>query len=290
MTTFPTDKWTYPMLWKILSERYGINEAKAVVRYLLEMKYGLSLTDILCGKTEGIDSRMLDSDMEKLCEGIPVQYVVGKTMFADRCFNVSPAVLIPRLETAELCRWIKEEWHGDSCKILDVGTGSGCIAITLSLDIPHSQVEAWDISEDALAVASKNASALQTKVMFRHQDSLDASNPASGKYDIIVSNPPYICYQESHEVDEHVKRNEPSIALFVPDDDPLLFYRAILSYSEEALKEYGMIFFEINPHHLEALLRLCREMGFMHQEIKEDSFGKQRFLCVRKEKNDDQQS
>lgn len=289
MTTFTTDDWSYPMLWKILSERYGINEAKAVVRYLLEMKYGLSLTDILCGKTDDIDTRMLDSDMEKLCEGIPVQYVVGKTMFADRCFTVTPAVLIPRQETAELCRWITERWHGDVCRILDVGTGSGCIAITLSLDIPHSQVEAWDISEEALAVARENAAALQSKVMFRHQDMLEVSATDSGKYDIIVSNPPYICYRESHEVDEHVLKNEPQQALFVPDEDPLLFYRAILRYAKKALKENGVIYFEINPHHLEALQELCTSIGFAQQEVRTDSFGKQRFLRIQRIANDHQQ-
>ncbi len=289
MTTFPTDKWTYPMLWKMLSERYGINEAKAVVRYLLEMKYGLSLTDILCGKTDAIDTRMLGSDMEKLCEGIPVQYVVGKTMFADRCFTVTPAVLIPRQETAELCRWITEGWHGDTCRILDVGTGSGCIAITLSLDIPHSQVEAWDISEEALIVARENAAALQSKVMFSHQDMLKVSAADSGKYDIIVSNPPYICYQESHEVNEHVLKNEPQQALFVPDEDPLLFYRAILRYAKKALKENGVICFEINPHHLEALQELCTSTGFAQQEVRTDSFGKQRFLRIQRAANDHQQ-
>ncbi len=271
------------MLWKMLSERYGIDEAKAVVRYLLELKYGLSLTDILCGKTEKIDTQSLSSDLEKLCEGIPVQYVMGKTVFEGRCFKVSPAVLIPREETAELCRWITEEWHGDSCKILDVGTGSGCIAITLSLEIPSSTVEGWDISGEALAIARNNAGALQAAVTFKQQDILEMSVAVAGEYDIIVSNPPYICYQERDEVDEHVRDNEPLIALFVPDDDPLLFYRAIIRYAKTALKDDGRIYFEINPHHLKALQRLCADMGFPRQEVRVDAFGKQRFLCIQQE-------
>lgn len=289
MNILPTDRWTYPMLWKMLEERYGMNEAKAVVRYLLEMKYGLSLADILCGNTQSVDSHMLNKDMERLCEGVPVQYVVGKTLFAGRCFEVSSDVLIPREETAELCRWITEEWKNDTCRILDVGTGSGCIAITLSLDIPGSQVVAWDISKGALSVARKNAEALQTEVVFCRQDILDEKAPKETKYDIIVSNPPYICYQERDEVDEHVLNNEPSLALFVPDNDPLLFYRAIMDYAKHALKDTGMIYFEINPHHVEALQQLGMAMGFPLQEVRQDSFGKLRMLRLQREKTDNHQ-
>lgn len=289
MNILPTDRWTYPMLWKMLEERYGMNEAKAVVRYLLEMKYNLSLADILCEKTDSVNIRELSNDMEKLCEGVPVQYVVGKTLFAGRCFEVSSNVLIPREETAELCRWITEEWKNDTCRILDVGTGSGCIAITLSLDIPGSQVVAWDISEGALAVARKNAEALQTEVVFCRQDILDEKAPKETKYDIIVSNPPYICYQERDEVDEHVLNNEPSLALLVPDNDPLLFYRAIMDYAKHALKDTGMIYFEINPHHVEALQQLGMAMGFTLQEVRQDSFGKMRMLRLQREKTDNHQ-
>ena len=277
------------MLWKMLEERYGMNEAKAVVRYLLEMKYGLSLADILCEKTDSVNIHTLRKDMARLCEGVPVQYVVGKTIFAGRCFEVSSDVLIPREETAELCRWITEEWKNDTCRILDVGTGSGCIAITLSLDIPGSQVVAWDISKGALSVARKNAEALQTEVVFCRQDILDEKAPKETKYDIIVSNPPYICYQERDEVDEHVLNNEPSLALFVPDNDPLLFYRAIMDYAKDVLKDTGMIYFEINPHHVEALQQLGMEMGFTLQEVRQDSFGKLRMLRLQREKTDNHQ-
>ncbi len=289
MNILPTDQWTYPMLWKMLEERYGMNEAKAVVRYLLEMKYGLSLADILCEKTDSVDIHTLRKDMERLCEGVPVQYVVGKTLFAGRCFEVSSDVLIPREETAELCRWITEEWKNDTCRILDIGTGSGCIAITLSLDIPGSQVVAWDISEGALSVARKNAEALQTEVVFCRQDILDEETPKETKYDIIVSNPPYICYQERDEVDEHVLNNEPSLALFVPDNDPLLFYRAIMDYAKHVLNDTGMIYFEINPHHVEALQQLGMAMGFPLQEVRQDSFGKLRMLRLLREKTDNHQ-
>lgn len=289
MNILPTDQWTYPMLWKMLEERYGMNEAKAVVRYLLEMKYGLSLADILCEKTDSVNIRELSNDMDRLCEGVPVQYVVGKTLFAGRFFEVSSDVLIPREETAELCRWITKEWKNDSCRILDVGTGSGCIAITLSLDIPGSQVVAWDISEGALSVARKNAEALQTEVVFCRQDILDEKAPKETKYDIIVSNPPYICYQERDEVDEHVLNNEPSLALFVPDNDPLLFYRAIMDYAKHALNDIGMIYFEINPHHVEALQQLGMAMGFTLQEVRQDSFGKLRMLRLQRENTDNHQ-
>ena len=289
MNILPTDQWTYPMLWKMLEERYGMNEAKAVVRYLLEMKYNLSLADILCEKTDSVNIHTLRKDMARLCEGVPVQYVVGKTLFAGRCFEVSSDVLIPREETAELCRWITEEWKNDTCRILDIGTGSGCIAITLSLDIPGSQVVAWDISEGALSVARKNAEALQTEVVFCRQDILDEKAPKETKYDIIVSNPPYICYQERDEVDEHVLNNEPSLALLVPDNDPLLFYRAIMDYAKHALKDTGMIYFEINPHHVEALQQLGMAMGFPLQEVRQDSFGKLRMLRLQRENTDNHQ-
>ncbi len=271
----------YRELWEQLTPLYDEAEAKAVVRTVLEVRYGLTLTDILCGKVNDLsaeDGRSLEKIMQRLRQAEPVQYVLGEAEFAGRRFKVAPGVLIPRPETEELCAWIVSEHtsaDGEPTTILDIGTGSGCLAVTLSLDIPDAAVSAWDISQDALRIASENAKAWKAPVSFALQDAL-AAPIDSMKWDIIVSNPPYICPSEAAEMAQNVLKYEPSTALFVPQSDPLLFYKAIASYAIEALKPSGKLYVEINPLYRNELEKMLKNVGFIDIEIRKDAFGKDR--------------
>lgn len=272
---------TYRELWQSLTSRYTEPEAKAVARYLLEVGYGLSMTDILSGDAEQLPADEMEENRRRLLNGEPVQYVIGKAEFGGRIFKVSPAVLVPRPETYELCQWVEEEERRErkgerDYSVLDIGTGSGCIAITLALDMPHAKVEAWDISANALAVARENAQELQANVNFRQVDVL-GSPPMQAGFGCIISNPPYICKQEAIAMEAHVLDHEPHQALFVPDNDPLLFYRTIAQYGRTALVAGGWLYFEINPLYHEILEKILDEMGYFGIEMKKDQFGQWRF-------------
>ena len=412
---------TYEALWHRLSSLYDAGEAKAIVRLVLDVRFGMSFTDILCGKVSELssdDQTELEKIMLRLEKGEPVQYVLGVAEFCGRQFRVSPSVLIPRPETEELCgmvgdfvgdfvecgRWnvegemfekggvieeegvleeggrrkeegeylipekgqiipkeeqiipkeeqiipeegqiILEEEHiipekgkiilekddrirdkddrirekvdrirekvdrirEKEFRILDIGTGSGCIAITLALGIPGAKVTAWDISDDALHIAKQNAHTLGADVLFEKRDILNISPstfhiphsssnvpssnispssfllPPSSKYSIIVSNPPYICHKEQSAMEKNVLEHEPHLALFVPDNDPLLFYRAIANYAIEALRTGGMLFFELNPVYANDTEKMILELGFKNTELRKDQFGKLRFLKATK--------
>ncbi len=272
---------TYRDICQFLCCRYDEGEARAVARYLLEVGYGLSMSDILCGAVEQLPQADLKENVQRLADGEPVQYVVGTAEFFGRRFHVAPGVLIPRPETAELCQWIIEETRG-GLPILDIGTGSGCIAITLALDIPHAEVEAWDISDEALAIAQQNAKALNANISFKEKDIIKCGlAPVLGeayRVDIIVSNPPYIVPSESTAMSETVLKHEPDIALFTPEDDPLKFYRAISDYAKTALLPQGKLYFEINPLFAQQLEALLKEQGFGDITFKNDQYGKQRFV------------
>lgn len=282
---------TYEQLWHRLTHIYEAGEAKAIVRMVLEVRFGLSLTDILCGQLDNMpeqEQQELEAMMQRLEKGEPVQYVTGLADFCGRQFHVEPGVLIPRPETEELCRWVIGRTKGLSpCEVFDIGTGSGCIAITLALELPDAKVTAWDISDAALRIASENTTRLGAHVTFEHHDILSMSHstlrtPHSTKFDLIVSNPPYICTKEADEMAINVLDYEPHEALFVPDEDPLLFYRAIAQYAMTALKPQGYLFFEINALYASALCDLLSTMSFCDIEIHPDQFGKPRFLKATK--------
>lgn len=279
--------------------QYDGHEAQSIVRLVLADCFGFSLTDICCGALDNLspeNSMRLDELMRRLEEGEPVQYVTGKAMFCGREFAVRPGCLIPRPETEELCQWIVDETlryenedEDGKIRILDIGTGSGCIAITLALDIKDSKVTAWDISSDALAIAKDNADALHADVDFEIRDALNLSvekgNSNSlptgegwGRASIIVSNPPYICNKESQDMEQNVLDHEPHLALFVPDDDPLLFYRKIAEYAVQTLTPNGALYFEINPLYVTQLSEMLRRTGFQDIETRTDAFGKQRMV------------
>ena len=313
---------TYQQLWQSLTPLYDAGEAQAIVRTVLDVKYGMTLTDIICGKVNEIsadEERKLEEIIIRLQKGEPVQYVLGEADFAGRIFHVEPGVLIPRPETAELCQWIEEDMAGESTvssgnspqatddarRILDICTGSGCIAITLGLNIPNSEVTGWDISEDALRIAQRNVEMMKAgNVRIEHQDALalpkaaetdnkkmkgnddkevvkpkgEAKTPSTQKWDLIVSNPPYICEKEKADMEKNVLEHEPSLALFVPDEDPLKFYRAIAEYASSALKSGGALYFEINPIYEKETREMLLKLDFKDIETKEDAFGKKRMM------------
>lgn len=269
----------YEEVWKRLTTVYDEHEAKAVARYLLEIRYGLTMTDILCGKVKTLSEEELNALLNRLLQGEPVQYVTGVAEFGGRHFHVEPGVLIPRPETAELCQWIidergemKDERGGS---ILDIGTGSGCIACTLAAELPELKVTAWDISDEALRIAQENAQNIGVNICFEKADILSIS--PSSQWSTIVSNPPYICNKEREGMEQNVLDHEPSLALFVPDEDPLLFYRAITRFATTALQDGGNLYFEINPLYAAPLEQLMQEEGFSDICFRHDSFGKQRF-------------
>ena len=275
---------TYEALWYRLTNLYDFDEAKAIVRWVLDVRFGLSLTDILCGKVTELssnDQEELEKIMQRLEKGEPVQYIIGVADFCGRQFHVEPGVLIPRPETAELCRYIMACRQQPSENILDIGTGSGCIAITLALDVPEVKVTVWDISDDALRIAKGNANALGATIIFEHQDAL--SPPAdTRRWDIIISNPPYIKSQERDGMAKNVLDYEPKLALFAPEEDPVLFYKRIGDYAIHALNPGGLLFFELNPLTAESVSDDLHRLGFVEIEIREDQYGKQRFLKAKK--------
>ena len=298
---------TYQQLWQSLTPLYDAGEAQAIVRTVLDVKYGMTLTDIICGKVNELsadEERKLEEIIIRLQKGEPVQYVLGEADFAGRTFHVEPGVLIPRPETAELCQWIEKDMieksivsSGDSSEdspedssgnspqatddaklILDICTGSGCIAITLGLNIPNSEVTGWDISEDALRIARGNVEMLKARnVRIEYQDAL-ALPKAAEAADLIVSNPPYICEKEKADMEKNVLEHEPSLALFVPDEDPLKFYRAIAEYASSTLKSGGALYFEINPIYEKETREMLLKLDFKDIETKEDAFGKKRMM------------
>ena len=285
---------SYTRLWQSLCPRYDEGEAKAIVRLLLDSRFNMSLTTIVTGGIEQLNNEekaWLEHAVNRIKEGEPVQYVLGETEFCSRTFYVETGVLIPRPETAMLCERIKEDHNQAYCalqppepiKVLDIGTGSGCIAITLALDLDNSDVTAWDVSADALIIARKNAHSLKAKVNLLLQDilqpaeTLPYANSEKGWFDIIVSNPPYITEREKASMHVNVLQHEPRQALFVPDDNPLLFYRAIAHYARLALKRGGELYFEINPLFANELKNMLQQEGFNNVQIFTDQFKRERF-------------
>jgi len=282
-------KFTYDYLWRTLARVYDDAEAKSIVKLLLEKRFGLSQTDVYCGKVELLEEEkdvVLDEMMVRLMEYEPVQYVLENAEFCGHDFFVQQGVLIPRPETAELVNYIIKEVNGsrvlDDCvSILDIGTGSGCIAVSLSLGIPQSKVSAWDLSDVAIGISRENAKRLGADVDIC---SVDALQPPSDvdKWDIIVSNPPYVCENERTEMEKNVLDYEPEMALFVEDNDPLLFYRAIAEYAKKALKSDGGLYFEINPMYVNDIVMMLSEKEYKDVVSMEDDFGKKRFVkCIR---------
>ncbi len=264
--------------------QYDKREAYSIVRRLLYDTFGWTLADIYSRSLDSLTSdeqRLLNSCMERLRQGEPVQYVTGKTTFCGREFYVHQGCLIPRPETEELCAWIKEVMpHAQT--LLDVGTGSGCIAVTMKCELPQCSVTAWDVSDEAIAIARHNASKHGASVEIVRQDALNAPHDDEARWDVIVSNPPYICYSERADMESNVLDYEPHIALFVPDGEALLFYRAIAAYATHTLRHDGQLFFEINPLYAVDIRTLLDTLGFQDITFRRDEFDKERMVMARK--------
>ena len=333
---------TYSEIWHRIATSYDDGEARAIARILIEELFGLSYADIVCGATEQLsadDTLRLDTAVRRIEQGEPLQHVLGYADFCGNRFCVNGSVLIPRPET----EWLVDEGAklmsttatSSPKRILDIGTGSGCIAISLKLRLGDAYVEARDISEEALRTAQDNADALKAEVVFRKRDALKAeeedcseeeclqggalvssaptgqamdsinsnegalvssapteqamdsinyseANILAAPWDLIVSNPPYICDSERSAMDDNVLLHEPHTALFVPDDDPLRFYRAIARYALLTLNTGGSLLFECNTRYAEATGTMLRDMGFEEVTVSDDCFNLPRFVRGRK--------
>jgi len=264
---------------------YPQEELYSMGRLIVEQLFNLTYTDIITDKpleTGGDLNEKISQIIKRLKNHEPVQYILGQAPFYGREFHVTPDVLVPRQETEELVDMIIKENAGKRLRILDIGTGSGCIAITLSLELPECEVWACDISEGALGVAQKNAGALGGKVSFFRTDIL-TDGLMQGPFDVIVSNPPYVCEGEKPLLEKNVLEYEPPLALFVPDEDPLVFYRKIAEQAHGQLSGTGVLYFEINESLGEDLCKMLNTMHFVPQIIN-DVNRKDRFIRAEQEK------
>ncbi|MBY0434285.1 MAG: peptide chain release factor N(5)-glutamine methyltransferase [Cyclobacteriaceae bacterium] len=261
-----------------LSISESIEEKEAII-YLLLDHLGLSRTDVTVGKTITYDEATLLTWMKRLNQHEPVQYILGEADFYRRKFSVKPSVLIPRPETELLIQTVVNRFRGSEkpITIIDIGTGSGCIAITLALELPQATVLATDISAEALTTAKKNADQLKASVQFHLHDIL--TEPLSfGKLDAIVSNPPYVMMTEKTAMKQNVVDFEPHTALFVPDNDPLVFYKAIATKAHACLKPGGFLAVEINETLGTQVDTLFQKNGFENGQIIQDLSGKERIV------------
>ena len=265
-----------------LSPLYATEECGQFVSMLLEHHCGLSRTAQLMAMDNllAVDKQeLILLAMAQLKTGIPIQYIVGEAWFMDHLFEVNASVLIPRPETEELVDKVVTYNAKPDAAILDIGTGSGCIAISLKLALPDADVSAWDVSPEALAVARRNAVRNNCAVAFEHVDVLAVKpHDISRRFDIIVSNPPYVCDSEKDEMHVNVLNNEPHLALFVPNDDALKFYRAIGELGLQMLNTGGLLFFEINQAFGSEMVLLLESLGYSEVELFADLQGKDRIV------------
>lgn len=280
----------YQHLYSLLVPRYGQGEARAIAMLVLERLFGFSRTMIYAGTARELtadEAQHLAAAEQRLAQGEPVQYVLGEASFLGRDFAVTPAVLIPRPETEELVGHVIEAVQGLNgqdrpLSILDGGTGSGCIAVSLALALPAAEVTAWDISPEALAVAQGNACHHGARVHFAQRDLLDPVAWEGATWDVIVSNPPYIREAERAEMAPHVTHYEPGSALFVPDDDPLRFYRALAEAAVGgALRSGGLLAVEGHRDYIAAVADLFVRRGLTEVRALRDAFGNPRFVTAR---------
>jgi release factor glutamine methyltransferase len=264
-----------------LGNLYDAIEMNSMVNIIIEEVTGWDALHQNIHKNDALEPsqiEQLDHYVEQLLTGKPLQYIIQKAWFLGKAYFVNEAVLIPRPETEELVEWIIEyaQIINKPLSILDIGTGSGCIPISLKLAIPNAHITAIDISKEALAIAEQNAASYHTEIEWIAQDILQTKQ-LKDRYDIIVSNPPYIPLREKVAMQKQVADHEPEIALFVPDQFPLIFYSKIAHIGKSALKPNGQLFFEIHYDQGEAIIALLNEMGY-HAELRQDIFGKDRMV------------
>lgn len=291
----------YRDIRNVIAQSVDDGEASAITFLLLDKVAGIDKMHALMGESPSLHSpegedrlrtEMLYNQLfqmaRRIAEGEPVQYVIGETEFCGLTFHVEPGVLIPRPETEELVQLVVNDYADSqaSVRLLDIGTGSGCIAVSLAHLLPGAKVEAWDISDDALMIAKGNAELNEVEVVFNKVDVLSFNAPnfqgstsiEDAQFDIIVSNPPYICNKEKADMEENVLAHEPHLALFVPDDDPLLFYRTIARLGLTALSSGGSLYFEINREYGQETIAMLCELGYVKVELHKDQYGNDRMI------------
>ena len=265
-----------------LNQQYPATEIESFFYWLTQSELNISRLEMALDPQKEIDITQIESfkkAINRLKNFEPIQYIVGETEFYGCLIKVNPSVLIPRPETEELVAWMVEDLKDkkEPFKILDIGTGSGCIPISLAKSLPQAAVSSIDISAEAIQTAKDNAKINRVKVEFLQQDILKTEK-LNGKFDVIVSNPPYVRELEKKMMQENVLNYEPGLALFVSDEDPLIFYKKIAELAFEALPEKGILYLEINEYLAEEMKLLLKGLGFKKIEMKKDIFGKYR-MC-----------
>ena len=288
-----TRRETIDQITTLLSGLYDAREARNIARLLVSERAGIPFSALLTDPEAELRIEGMEEDIARLERGVPVQYVIGSAEFYGRRFTVREGVLIPRPETEELVdRIVRSERRGPGAtvgeapgaiRILDVGTGSGCIAATLALEIPGAELFAAEIAEEALDVAEENFRRLGARVTLRRADALtDLAGQFPETFDVIVSNPPYVPTSDRKAMHPNVRDHEPAVALFVPDDDPLCFYRAIARAGRRMLRPGGRLWFEIYEHAAEAMCEMLAGEGYTDTEVYRDLFDKMRMTCSRR--------
>lgn len=266
-----------------LADLYPAHEVRSIVRLLFEDGLKIPMLDFYTGKVIKLSEEkelILQKMLARLLRHEPIQYVLGRTEFEGMTFHTAPGVLIPRPETEELVAWISA--IEQPSHLLDIGTGSGCIAISLAKRFPKVSITAWDISPDALRIAEENNRLNGTSVRFVQKDVLTyrPDETEAGAFDIIVSNPPYVTEQERKTMEKNVLDWEPLTALFVPDNDPLRFYRAIARLGKSLLTPGGKLYFEINWLFAKEMATMLKEENYKNITLRKDSFGKERMMSA----------
>lgn len=270
-------------LTQTLAGCYSLEEASSVAKIVLSEGMGFSTVRVYSGKDNDLsdmEHQKLHKIVSRLLDFEPLQYVLGRSTFCNLSLNVAPGVLIPRPETEELVNFIIDEWANRKPSVLDVGTGSGCIAIALKKALPEALVEAWDVSTEALSQAQENASLIGLNIKFRQVDVLQVQ-PMDGlveKYDVLVSNPPYVLFSEQKEMSPQVLNWEPHNALFVPDEDALRFYSCIANLGCKILRENGVLYFEISKQFGADITVLLKKMGYKNIQLIKDQFLNDRII------------
>lgn len=276
-----TRREIFQQLQRAVEECYPTEEARQIAEMITTKLGGISRNDLLIEPNIPLEINNIDTICSELRLWRPVQYIIGRAEFQDMELEVNEGVLIPRPETEELVEWIASDMP-TARRVLDVCTGSGCIAIALARRITGAMVSAIDISNEALAIAHRNAMRYAPSVEFFEADALaDFSHITGGKFDVIVSNPPYIPETDKTLMRPNVTRYEPDIALFVPDDDPLRFYRAIARQAHTMLSPDGRLYFEIYESLAEEMKRMLKGEGYGEITVREDFRGKPRMICAK---------
>lgn len=279
---------TIQKIKEVLSPLYSTGEIKNIIRIIFENIKNYSQVDIIMNQDE-IFSQFIkdkvDMILKRLVNHEPIQYIFNEAYFQGLTLKVTPDTLIPRPETEELIDIIVKENNQSDLHVLDIGTGSGAIAIALAKSLKFPIADAIDISQKAIDIAQENAKAHKVKINFFIRDILSAEIPTNSVYDIIVSNPPYITLREKDSMEPNVLDYEPHTALFVPDNDPLLFYRAITHYAVYALNPGGRIYFEINSLYGKETAKLLSDNNFIDVDIIKDMYGLDRFVSAAKPKD-----